>query len=196
MQTVPQHPSSVEYAEDLRQALQRDCALRQAAEQARSHYAGEVTRIDKGLVIALNGGVTLCPDGTAQVQSARDPEVVYTVRRGVCDCPDFQRAPDGRCKHRYSVCLVKHAQQTLDQAAQQATVAADTSRYYASYTSPAGTTHQGIATRTCQGWLFMSENGLDPFYAATQALVFGGQVSILESQRVNDGDLVRKVCGY
>ena len=79
------------------------------AAQARARYAGEHARIDRGLVIALNGGVTVHADGTADVQSASDPEIVYHVAHGTCDCPDFQRAPDGRCKHRYAVCLVKKA---------------------------------------------------------------------------------------
>lgn len=86
-----------------------DDALYTLAAQARTRYAGEHARIDRGLVIALNGDVTLNADGSADVQSCSNAEVVYHVEGGVCDCPDFQRAPDGRCKHRYAVCLVKKA---------------------------------------------------------------------------------------
>jgi hypothetical protein len=111
MATVAQHPSTVEYLETLRQALQRDTTLRQMAEKARTRYAGEAARLDRGLVIALNGGVTLHQDGTASVQSCSNAEVVYHVAHGTCDCPDFQRAPEGRCKHRFAACLVKKAQQ-------------------------------------------------------------------------------------
>jgi hypothetical protein len=111
MTKVPQQPSTVEYLETLRQALQRDTTLRQLAAKARMRYAGEAARIDRGLIIALNGGVTLHQDGTASVQSCSNAEVVYHVAHGACNCPDFQRAPEGRCKHRYSVCLVKKAQQ-------------------------------------------------------------------------------------
>lgn len=114
MTTVAQHPSTVEYLETLRQALQRDTTLRQLAAQARTRYAGEQGRIDRGLGIALNGGVTLHADGSADVQSASDPEIVYHVAHGTCDCPDFQRAPDGRCKHRFSVCLVKKARKITE----------------------------------------------------------------------------------
>lgn len=94
---------------DTQHTSNRDDALYILAAQARMRYAGEQGRIDRGLVIALNGGVTLNADGTADVQSASDPEIVYHVAHGTCDCPDFQRAPDGRCKHRFSVCVVKKA---------------------------------------------------------------------------------------
>jgi hypothetical protein len=100
MATVAQTLTPVEF----------DTALRGLAERARTRYAGEAARIERGLVIALNGGVTLHQDGSASVQSGSNAEVVYHVAHGTCDCPDFQRAPEGRCKHRFAVCLVKKAQ--------------------------------------------------------------------------------------
>jgi hypothetical protein len=106
---VPQ--STTEYTEKLRQALQRDTTLRQLAAQATTRYAGEKARIDRGLVLALNGHVTLHQDGTASVQSGTDAEVVYHVAHGTCDCPDASRATEGRCKHRWAKCLVKRAMQ-------------------------------------------------------------------------------------
>ena len=102
--------NTLEYTEKLRQALQRDTTLRQLAAQATTRYAGEKARIDRGLVLALNGHVTIHADGTASVQSGTDAEVTYTVN-GHCDCPDASRAPEGRCKHRWAKCLVKRAQQ-------------------------------------------------------------------------------------
>ena len=99
MQTVHETTGTVQF----------DDALYALAAQARTRYAGEHARIDRGLVMALNHAVTLHADGTADVQSATDPEIVYHVVHGTCDCPDFQRAPDGRCKHRWSVCLTKKA---------------------------------------------------------------------------------------
>lgn len=111
MHTIPETPTTVQYTECLRQALQRDTALRTLAAQARTRYAGEQGRLDRGLVIALNHGVTLNADGSADVQSCSNAEVVYHVAGGVCDCPDFQRAPGGRCKHRWATCLVKKATQ-------------------------------------------------------------------------------------
>lgn len=102
--------NTLEYTEQLRQALQRDTTLRQLAAQATTRYAGEKARIDRGLVLALNGHVTVHADGTASVQSGTDAEVVYTVN-GHCDCPDVARAPEGRCKHRWAKCLIKRAMQ-------------------------------------------------------------------------------------
>ena len=93
--------------------VQFDAALRAAATLARSRYAGEHARIERGLVIALNSGVTLHADCTATVQSSSDPEVQYRIVAGVCDCPDSTRAPDGRCKHWYAWVLVRKAQGIL-----------------------------------------------------------------------------------
>ena len=90
-----------------------DTAIKQAAACAREKYAGEEKRIDKGLVIALNGQVTLCPDGTAQVRSDRDPEVFYTLRSTFCECPDWNNAPQGRCKHRWGAYFTRLAQAAL-----------------------------------------------------------------------------------
>ena len=98
MQTIAQPMHTVEF----------DAALRRLAAQARTRYAGETARIDRGLVIALNRGVTLQADGTALVQSQSDAEVLYRVN-GHCDCPDASRAPEGHCKHRWAKCLTKRA---------------------------------------------------------------------------------------
>jgi hypothetical protein len=105
--------TTIEYTEKLRQALQRDTTLRTLAAQAATRYAGEKARIDRGLVLALNGHVSVNADGTADVLSGSGAEVAYHVAHGTCDCPDFTRAPDGRCKHRYAVCLVKKATKAM-----------------------------------------------------------------------------------
>lgn len=156
------------------QTIQFDTALRTLAAQARTRYAGEAARIDRALVIALNHGVTLNADGSADVQSCSNAEVVYHVEGGVCDCPDFSRAPGGRCKHRFAVCLVKKAQRPAV-------------RHYALYTAPDGTAHDGIATQTVSsGWLFVAEDGLDPLFASSAALVLYGQVDLAEAALAHD----------
>lgn len=92
--------------------VQFDTALRTLAAQAATRYAGEAARIERGLVIALNGGVTLQADGTARVQSQCNAEVVYAVN-GHCDCKDAAHgAPDGRCKHRWAKTLTSRASRT------------------------------------------------------------------------------------
>lgn len=88
---------------------ERDAALRTLAAQATTRYAGEQLRISKGLVIALNGGVTLQADGLALVTSQTDGEVVYTVN-GSCECQDAAHgATEGRCKHRWAKTLTVRA---------------------------------------------------------------------------------------
>jgi len=164
-----------------------DRALRTAAEKALTRYAGEAERITRGLVLALNGAVTLQKDGTASVQSGSNPEISYTVN-GHCDCHDAPRAQDGRCKHRYAKALVKKA---LDLIAIR--------RFYATYTAPDGTAHQGIATATDRGWLFVADDGGIPLYAALQALALGGNCAIAEAKRAEEeaaGGLAAIVCGY
>lgn len=107
MATIPDTTQAVN-------TVQFDTTLRTLAAAARTRYAGEAARIDRALVIALNGGVTLHADGSADVQSCSNAEVVYHVAHGACDCPDFGRAPGGRCKHRFAVCLVKKAQRAAE----------------------------------------------------------------------------------
>jgi hypothetical protein len=179
--------------------VQFDAAIRTLAAQARTRYAGEAARIERGLVIALNGGVSLQSDGTALVQSQSDAEVQYRVN-GHCDCPDASRAPEGRCKHRWATCLTRRAislvaAQAL--AARRETCEPPPVRWYASYYGPDGSCTPGTAQHVPgHGWLFVPEDGGEPIYASELALVRGGRVDLLEAQRQADGDLAAKVCGY
>jgi hypothetical protein len=174
MTTVPYPRSTVQF----------DTTLRTLAAQARCRYAGEGARLDRGLVIALNGGVTLHADGTASVRSQSDAAIVYTVGRH-CDCPDAARAPEGRCKHRWARCFVTRATQAVPTPLQ----------WYASSYAPDGTCVQGTAQQVAgHGWVFIDAEGGDIVSASLEALVLGGRVDILEAQRQADGDLVTKVC--
>jgi hypothetical protein len=183
--------TTTEYTEKLRQALQRDTTLRQLAAQATTRYAGEQARIDRGLVLALNGHVTLHADGTASVQSGTDAEVVYTVN-GHCDCPDVARAPESRCKHVWAKCLVKRAIKSLAEAE----AIANTKHFFATYYPPSGEMVSGIAEHTANGWLFIGDEGQEPQYVAVQALCLGGNVGIANAQQVKDGNRVTAICGY
>jgi hypothetical protein len=93
--------------------IQFDDALRTLAAQATTRYPDDQARIERGLLLALNGQVTLHADGTATVQSGSNAEVRYTVRQGQCECADSVRAPSGRCKHVWSRCLVRKAQKLV-----------------------------------------------------------------------------------
>jgi hypothetical protein len=92
-----------------------DTALRALAQKAIERYPGEQGRLDRGLLLALNGHVTLNVGETATVRSGSDAEVGYAVAPGTCTCPDFRSAPDGRCKHRWAANLVRKAQRHLAQ---------------------------------------------------------------------------------
>jgi len=89
---------------------QFDTDLRALAAKATTRYPGEQARIERGLLLALNGHVELLPNGTATVRSGKDAEVVYrlTGARG-CDCQDAQRHEGAVCKHAWARALVKKA---------------------------------------------------------------------------------------
>lgn len=167
-----------------------DAALLAAAARAKATYPTERCRIERGLAIVLSGGVDVLPTGIALVQSQSQPGVQYTVN-GRCSCPDEQRAPGGRCKHRWSKSLYKAA--LADQKRH-----AGTDRYWATYYSPDGVQHPGIAAwqadRQC--WLFTPEDGTDMLYPAMQALALGGHIATAEAQWQAEGNLVERVCHH
>jgi len=183
---VPQ--TTTEYTEKLRQALHRDTTLRQLAAQATTRYAGEKARIDRGLVLALNGHVTVNADGSADVLSGSGAEVAYHVAHGTCDCPDFTRAPDGRCKHVWAKCLIKRAQAQMPKPV----------TYYATYYTSEETWLQGTATYLeNRGWVFRDDDdSIVIAYADHASLVLGGRVDLLAAADKADGNLAAKVCGY
>ena len=86
-----------------------DQTLRDDARRLKFLHPGEGPRLDRGLVLALNGAATYVDGQYWQVRSATDAEVVYTLLPEGCDCPDRQRAPDGRCKHYWAVYLTHAA---------------------------------------------------------------------------------------
>lgn len=88
---------------------QFDTDLRALAERASAKYPADAKRIAKALLLALNGHVTVNADGTCAVTSQADPEVVYRVAHGTCDCPDAVQHPEAACKHRYAAAMVKRA---------------------------------------------------------------------------------------
>jgi hypothetical protein len=153
---------------------QFDETLRTLATQAITRYPGEQARIERGLLLALNGHVTLREDGTATVQSGSDAEVRYEVN-GHCDCADFTRAPDGRCKHRWAKALVKRAT-----AAKASTRIA----YYACL--PTG---HGIAIRDEQGavWFHGEDDSMTRLTDADiPTLHLHGRLDVAMAQRVDD----------
>jgi hypothetical protein len=157
---------------------QFDDALRALAAKATERYPGEQGRIDRGLLLALNGHVTLNFDETATVRSGSDAEVGYTVVHSRCDCPDFTRAPDGRCKHRYSVALVKKAQ------AQRAPQPAKRIAYHATYK---GTHGQAIRDEAGYVWFISDDDAVTALTDSDRPNIqLHGRVDIAATQRVED----------
>lgn len=170
MSTVPQT-----FSADHTLAL--DAALRDA--RAQLPRTADAKRADKGLVLALNGHVTLATPQVAHVTSERDPEVVYHVHsRGGCDCPDGQRrvieladaAPGVRgCKHWYAVALLAMAHLHLQLKGYVPEVAEVW--YPAVARGESGAWWSGTATETAEdGWWFEYGSGEGGFYCSIHDL--------------------------
>lgn len=87
-------------------------AIDYIAGQARIHWPDNLDRISRGAEMARDGSVIRNTDGTYSVWSANGVDA-YRVN-GKCECKDAQyRAPEGRCKHRIAVAIIKAAMQYL-----------------------------------------------------------------------------------
>jgi hypothetical protein len=71
--------------------------------QRRPELAG---RIERAAMIALFRAIGRQEDGTFLVESDSRPGQFYRVN-GTCDCPDHAKAPDGWCKHRLAIGLLR-----------------------------------------------------------------------------------------
>jgi hypothetical protein len=94
-------------------------AVALAATKARQALPECHTRIDKAVELVLNNAVELLDNGQAMVASqSRGGEVTYHLANGMCDCPDYERAPAGQCKHRIARGLVLRAMQLAKELGQ------------------------------------------------------------------------------
>ena len=84
-------------------------AVTQVAALAKAKLPESTRRIQKAVALALASDVTLGEAGTATVSSASEGQVVYQVAPGRCTCADFDRAPQGLCKHRLAAALTRRA---------------------------------------------------------------------------------------
>src|SRR4030095_14918862 len=164
-----------------------DDALRAATQCALTKYPDETRRILRGLAIARKGHVYLY-NGYAKVRSQTHSAVLYMVDSKGCNCTDAKVAPEARCKHRFSMWLMKKA--LLKEA-----IGPEPRQYSAPYLAPDQSRSQGIATwdagRQC--YLFVPDDGSAPLYPASQVLTLGGHVPTAEAQRKEDGDLGEKI---
>lgn len=97
--------------------------LQYSAATAMKRYEDETARIAKAVELVVAGHVTFTPHGYAHVTS-QTGHGRYTCK-SMCTCPDFFKAPGGRCKHRYAVSLLKHTHTILKVARYTVTTQAD-----------------------------------------------------------------------
>lgn len=91
-------------------------ALADIAQKAKATLPECNGRVDAAVALVLAGDVELCSDGAALVGSQSDPEKVYRVEHGRCECPDYVRAPAEFCKHRIASGLLRRATELLPAA--------------------------------------------------------------------------------
>jgi hypothetical protein len=84
-------------------------------------------RVERAAALVLSGDIAYhSEDGSALVGSCTDPTKTYHVKGGTCDCQDWGRAPDHRCKHVIGLMMLIRLQQALAAEAPQEPVEAPT----------------------------------------------------------------------
>jgi hypothetical protein len=172
MATIPQTTYTEQHT------LAFDAALRNA--RAQLPRTADATRADRGLVLALNGHVSLHSTTEAHVTSGTDAEMVYHVHaRGGCDCPDGARRllemaelpPVQRaCKHWHAAALVGMAHVNLALKG-YVPEAAQGVWYPAVSLEEQWFGHSGYATENADGsWWFTFADWNGGFYTDTTAL--------------------------
>jgi len=88
--------------------------LAELAEKARMTLPESNGRVEKAVGLVLQGDIAYDPQtSTALVHSCSDATKVYRVRGKVCECPDYERAPQHLCKHVLGVMFLIRVQQVL-----------------------------------------------------------------------------------
>ena len=75
-------------------------AVEAVADRARAKLPELHTRVDKAVLLVLNGDVSINANGEGTVASQSNGHVVYAVGKGDgCSCKDHPKAVKGLCKH-------------------------------------------------------------------------------------------------
>jgi hypothetical protein len=86
-------------------------------------------RVEMAGSLVLMGDVSGPDDaGAWQVGSCSDPAKVYHVQGTTCDCHDWERAPQHRCKHLLAVMIVIRVREVLEAEAAQGPTSDDDHR--------------------------------------------------------------------
>lgn len=70
-------------------------------------------RVDKACRLVLAGDVDVHEDGSSLVDSLSDPARRYLLKDGVCQCRDWQQAPEHLCCHRLAAGFVRKLQELM-----------------------------------------------------------------------------------
>jgi hypothetical protein len=83
--------------------------IRTLVERAKRREPALASRLERAAFVVLLRRVDERPEGGHTVESDSEPGTAYIVDAGVCECPDYWRAPEHYCKHRLAVLLLAAA---------------------------------------------------------------------------------------
>ncbi len=86
--------------------------LADTVQLALQRYPHDTGRIQRAAELVRQGHVRLIPDEKLAEVKSSTGRFSYLVS-GQCQCKDFQRAPGGKCKHRYGVSLLRRTLKML-----------------------------------------------------------------------------------
>lgn len=152
-------------------------------------YPDESDRLLRGFALALGGHVELHEGEAHIVRSGTDADTVYAVN-GQCTCPDYKKAPDGRCKHRFAAALAKRARDLMVPG-----FPPEPNKYYATFQVPGGEPVPGICVEMDDALYFIPDHAPEQgCWVGAREVTLGGDVALAQAQREADGVLVQAVC--
>lgn len=109
MSTVAESTATVQFDAAWTSAVTRVSAMAQAKLPESLHG-----RIQRATALVLHGAVWLEDDGhTCQVRSSDENLARWYATNGACTCVDYERAPEGYCKHRLGRAIYLRASELL-----------------------------------------------------------------------------------
>jgi hypothetical protein len=112
-------PAAPEETHEERSAFRE--ALARLAAKAKAALPESNGRVEKAEALVLNHDIAYdAASGTALVGSGTEAQATYRVRGKVCECPDYDRAPNHLCKHVLGVMFLIRLEQELGMAPQAA----------------------------------------------------------------------------
>ena len=79
--------------------------IRELIERGSRRSPALTKRLERAAFLLLMRRIEAHPEGGWTVESETEVGKVYRVTDDACECPDFQWAPHGYCKHRLAVMM-------------------------------------------------------------------------------------------